>query len=47
MFIGYTIDEHVRLWCDDSRIDETQEEETANKRADGEISSLRVLSLGQ
>ena len=45
VFGGYSVDQHVRLWCDDGRVDETEKEETANERADGRVCRVWVLSL--
>ena len=39
------VDQHVRLWRDHRRIDETKEEESTDKRANGYVSGLRVFSL--
>lgn len=45
MFAWQTIDKHVGLRSDDSRVDETQEEESSNQRADRKVRGVRVLSL--
>lgn len=42
---GHAVDEHVRLWRHDSRVDKSQEEESTNKRADRVVCRLRVLPL--
>lgn len=39
------VDQHVRLWRDHRRIDETKEEESTDKRANGYVGGLRVFSL--
>jgi len=39
------VDEHVGLRRDDGRVDEAQEEEAADERADGEVGRLGVLAL--
>lgn len=39
------VDEHVRLRRDDRRVDESQEEEAADQRADGRIRRVGVLAL--
>lgn len=45
MLGGDTVDEHIRLWSDDGRVDEAEEEEAADKGTDGEVCYVGVLAL--
>lgn len=39
------IDKHIGLRSDNGRVDEAQEEESSNQRADGKVRGVRVFSL--
>ncbi len=45
MLCRYAIYKHICLGCDDSRVDEPKEKETANKRADSIIGGLGIFPL--
>jgi hypothetical protein len=47
VFSRVVLNEHVRPRCYDGRIDESKEEEAANKRANGVVLGIGILSFGE
>lgn len=45
MLARKSIHKHIRLRGDNSRIDEAQEKEAADERADGKVGGIWVFSL--
>lgn len=45
VFAGQSIDEHVSLGGDNRWVDESQEEEASNQRANGKVGGIGVFSL--
>jgi hypothetical protein len=45
VFAWKPVNEHVGLWGDNGRVDEAQEEESTDQRADGKVGGIWILAL--